>query len=206
MTPGDRRPEATSAEVEGAITALARRPVRIPARAWPGDLEHLDQPGMYSWWVDPAGALALSEGLEHRIDPGRIYAGQTGATKWPSGQAPKTTLAARIGSNHLRGTIYGSTFRLTLASVLRDPLDLVISTPGHLDHDSERSLSGWIGDHLEVAVYPFPMRDALSDLEHRVLLFLDPALNLDGMPPTPVRAQLRQLRSLVTSYRGGTRF
>jgi hypothetical protein len=59
------------------------------------------------------------------VRPGRIYAGQAGATKWPSGKVGKATLGSRIGGNHLRGSISASTFRSTLASALADPLKLV---------------------------------------------------------------------------------
>ena len=39
-----------------------------------------------------------------------------------------------------------------------------------------------MGVHLEVAVLPLDDRDLLGHLERRVLLKLDPPLNLDGMP------------------------
>ena len=41
---------------------------------------------------------------------------------------------------------------------------------------------------------PFPDRDRLAEVEQAVLQSIDPPLNLMGMPPTPVRIQLRQLR------------
>lgn len=81
-----RRRRCTSTEVDRALAALDRDAIKLSAREWPGGLGDLDQPGMYSWWVDPAGAHHLSGGLGHAIAPGRIYAGQTGATKWPSGK------------------------------------------------------------------------------------------------------------------------
>jgi hypothetical protein len=37
--------------------------------------------------------------------------------------------------------------------------------------------------------------DTLGRLERAVLTMLDPPLNLQGMPSTPVRHRLRQLRS-----------
>jgi hypothetical protein len=144
------------------------------------------------------GALALSEGLGHEIAPGLIYAGLTGATKWPSGKTGTMTLAKRIGANHLRGRIQGSTFRLTLASVLSEPLGLVALAPKQLDDPSERRLSEWISNHLQVAVHPFPAPDALADLEHSVLAILDPPLNLDGMPATRVRTAVSRLRSTLS--------
>lgn len=73
------------------------------ASDWPGDLKAAEQPGLYSWWVDESGAKMLSDGLGCTVAAGRIYAGQTGATKWPSGKAGTMTLAKRIGRNHLNG-------------------------------------------------------------------------------------------------------
>jgi hypothetical protein len=58
-----------------------------------------------------------------------------------------------------------------------------------------RRLSAWMREHLSVAVYPYPNRDALADLEDRVLEVLDPPLNLEGMPPSTLRARLSALRS-----------
>jgi hypothetical protein len=145
--------------------------------------------------VDKRGAADLSEGLGQVVLPGRICAGQTGATKWPSGTAGKATLASRIGANHLRGNIRGSTFRLTLASCLIGTLALVPTGRRRLDSPSERRLSAWIRDHLEIAVLPLGDRDRLGDLEHRVLLELDPPLNLDGMPMNPLRFELSRRRA-----------
>ncbi len=167
--------------------------MRIAARDWPVGLRDIDRAGLYAWWVDARGARDLSLGLGHRVKPGRIYAGQTGATKWPSGKTGRATLRSRIGGNHLNGRIRGSTFRLTLASALSGPLGL-ISESRKLSNASERRLSNWMRDHLQVAVHPFPDRDALGDLEDHVLAKLDPPLNLDGMRATPLREALSRKR------------
>ena len=196
-----RRQLATNAEVGAALDALERRPRRVPARSWPGDLAGLAVPGLYSWWVDEVGADDLGHGLGHTSSPVWIYAGLTGATKWPSGVTGKATLQSRIGNNHLRGRIRGSTFRLTLAAALQRSLNLRPIGPKTLTADSERRLSAWIADHLEVAVFPYRDADALADLEHRVLRELDPPLNLDGMEPTPLRTTLRGLRGAFPAWR-----
>jgi hypothetical protein len=190
-----RRRSCTRTEVKHALRALDVGPTRLAARNWPGELANLSQPGLYSWWVDRSGAADLSAGLGHHVAAGRIYAGQTGATKWPSGAIGKATLAGRIGSNHLRGRIRGSTFRLTLAACLTTPLGLNRVDSKHLDKESEQRLSTWMRKHLEVAVLPFPQRDPLADLEHHVLAKLDPPLNLDGMAVTPLRRTLARLRA-----------
>ncbi len=192
-----RRQGATDAEVEAALQALDGLPQRERASTWPADPRGLDSPGLYSWWVDGVGAADLSNGLGHTVNAGRIYAGLTGATKWPSGTTGKATLRSRIRSQHIGGRIRGSTFRLTLAAALRDTLDLTVTGPKALSPESERRLSAWIANHLEVAVHPFPDPDALADLEHRVLARLDPPLNLDGVQPTPIRLRLAQLRAAL---------
>jgi hypothetical protein len=153
---------------------------------------------LYSWCVDEGGAAELRSGLGHQLREGRIYAGQTGATKWPSGRVGSMTLRQRLGGNHLGGTIRGSTFRRTLAACLREPIGLTIAAPGKLVRESEVELSAWMRRHLHVAVHPFANRDALGALEHRVLAALDPLLNLEGMPSTAVRQRVSELRRVLT--------
>ena len=77
-------------DVSSAIADLDRSPVLIAAADWPADLTCLDRPGLYGWWVDDSGARDLSRGLGLQLASGRIYAGQAGATRWPSGR-PATT-------------------------------------------------------------------------------------------------------------------
>ncbi|MGH2910690.1 MAG: DUF6884 domain-containing protein, partial [Solirubrobacteraceae bacterium] len=186
---------STTDEFKAAVRALDGAPTRVPARHWPHGLANLDRPGLYSWWVDEDGAEHLSEGLSHLVPPGRIYAGQTGATRWPSGSAGEATLASRIGAQHLRGRIRASTIRLTLAACLLEPLSLIRTAPRRLAPPSENRLSAWMRDHLEVAVLPIADRDVLGDLEHRVLLHLDPPLNLDAMPANQLRFELSRRRA-----------
>jgi len=192
----DRQQHANEDEVAAAIRDLDEVPHIVHAARWPDDLSDLDIPGLYSWWVDRAGAANLSAGLGTQITEGRIYAGLTGATKWPSGSTGKNTLRKRVGGSHIRGRIRGSTFRLTLASVLREQLGLIPTGPKLLAPRSEKALTQWIRDHLSVAVHRFPA-DPLADLEHQVLVRLDPPLNLDGMPPNPLRMHLRELRHVL---------
>jgi hypothetical protein len=189
------RQSASADEVRDALADLDHTPVRVTASAWPGSFQHLDCAGLYSWWVDDHGAQELATGLGHQLLPGRVYAGQTGATKWPSGRRGKATLARRIGGNHLRGRIRGSTFRFTLAAMLVIPLELKRAGPRLLTAESERALTQWMINHLSVAVYRFSNRDALSDLEIRLLAALDPPLNLEGMPSTATRVRLAVLRT-----------
>ena len=190
----------TQEKFEEAARCLADETAPLPVCDWPGELSGLDQCGLYSWWVDSAGAQHLSTGLEHEVAAGLIYAGQAGATKRPSGRRSEETLASRIGGNHIRGRVRGSTLRLTLAASLLRHLDLEIVGPKKLAPDSEHRLTEWIQDHLAVAVFPHPDRDDLGCLEKAVLGRLDPPLNLDGRrPPSPLRQHLSEQRAEIAT-------
>ena len=198
-------------DVVAALEVLDARPKIVPAPEWPGELQGIREAGLYSWWVDEAGASDIAEGLGVPITPGRIYAGQAGATRWPSGTLSTATLDGRIRSQHLGGNIYGSTFRLTLASCLATPLELESEGRKRLAPGGEQLISSWIQQHLSVAVHPNSDRDALENLEHRVLGKLDPPLNLRGMDPSPIRVRLQECRRVLlapgsyASHRSDTR-
>jgi len=194
----ERRKAATEAELAAALEHLAESPDRISAKDWPAHFAGIDGPGMYSWWVDERGGVDLTEGLGEPITQGRIYAGLTGATKWPSGKVGSATLRSRIGSNHLGGRIRSSTFRLTLAASLLNTLELQLDGPKRLSKDSEARLTAWMRGHLSVAVFVFPKADVLADLENEVLSVLDPPLNLAGLPRTSTRAKLTELRAALS--------
>jgi hypothetical protein len=198
-----RRRQATAGEVEAALRDLDAEPQSVAAATWPADLPDLDVPGLYSWWVNADGARDLSAGLGAPIAAGRIYAGLTGATKWPSGRSGKNTLRKRIRAHHIGGRVRGSTFRLTLAAVLRSSLGLGVLGPTLLAPEAEADLSRWIKRHLAVAVHRFPDPDPLADLERRV----SPAStrrSLEGMPPTPLRARLGRQREAIARAPGVT--
>lgn len=48
------------------------------ATEWPAELLGLDQPGLYSWWVDPEGAIDLSAEIGAEVREGRIYEAKPG--------------------------------------------------------------------------------------------------------------------------------
>ena len=143
----------------------------------------LQTPGLYSWWVDDAGAKQLTEGLKHSIEPGLIYAGLAGATKWPSGKTSTNTLWSRIASMHLGANRELSTLRKTLAAILVE-----------LD---EARLTAWMHDHLKVVACPCADADTLGKLEQETLAQIDPPLNLRGMADSPQRGRLTQLRKIL---------
>lgn len=146
----------------------------------------LKVPGLYSWWVDAAGADDLSAGLGLPLGPGLIYAGLAGATRWPSGRRSSNTLWSRISGMHLGGRHEFSTFRRTLGSIL--------ANARQQQTIDEAGLTTWMNEHLKVIAVPFDDADTLGQLEEDVLSRLDPPLNLQGMPQTPTRRRLKELR------------
>ena len=171
----------------------------MPAGEWPAGAEGLDRPGLFGFWVDEAGAADLARGLDLPFEAGRIYVGQAGATKWPSGRAGTESLGDRVGRIHLAGKVRGSVLRLTLASILLDQLDLVVQAAMLLQASSEQALGEWMRAHLLVAVHPHDDRDSLAGLEQAVVQRLDPPLNLETyLPATSVRQSAASLRKRIS--------
>lgn len=160
--------------IDRATAATEMSAANVPAR-----------PGLYSWFVDVAGAIDLSRGLGHEIAPGLVYVGQTGATKWPTGITSAATLQSRIRRQHLAGRRTDSTLRRTFGAIL----DSAYGRPVE-----RRELTSWMAAHLSVAFRAADDADSLGDLERQVVQALDPPLNLDHTSPTPVRVALRKLR------------
>ena len=121
-----------------ALDDLDASPALVPASEWPAGAEGLDRPGLFGFWVDEAGAAQLARGLDLPFEAGRIYVGQAGATRWPSGRVNADTLGDRVGRTHLAGKVRGSALRLTLASILLDQLDLMVQAAMLLQASSEQ--------------------------------------------------------------------
>jgi hypothetical protein len=190
-SPGPRSPARPGGAVEGSASDLTRvlsdrSRALSPQELRAGGHHDLMVPGLYSWWVDDQGAADLSRGLGLPVPGGLIYAGQAGATRWPSGKRTQGTLWGRITGMHLGGAAEFSTFRRTLAAILRPVLGL--------DTEDDPKLSAWISTHLGVNAVPVPDPDRLAETETAVLDLLDPPLNLRGRPPTAIRARLAELR------------
>jgi hypothetical protein len=178
-------------EADTCVAALLDQDLAVtPAYFLTQDAAALRVPGLYSWWVDEEGAEDLSRDAEVAIEPGLLYAGLAGATRLPSGKRSAGTLWSRIAEMHLGGHHESSSFRRSLGALLSSPSggDSVVS---------ENSLTAWMHAHLRVVAVPHEDGDALGAMETVVLTALDPPLNLQGMPSTPLRRSLKQLRRRV---------
>ena len=187
--PGDAI-EASASELARVLSDRSR--ALSPQELRAGGHHDLMVPGLYSWWVDDQGAADLSRGLGLPVPGGLIYAGQAGAARWPSGQRTQGTLWGRITGMHLGGAAEFSTFRRTLAAILRPVLGL--------DTEDDPKLSAWISTRLGVNPVPVPDPDRLAEIETAVLDLLDPPLNLRGRPPSAIRARQAELRGGRTAH------
>ena len=185
-------------DVAEALRALRRKPgvLSVP-ELWATLVD--DPPGLYAWWVDQGGAQELTDGSGVAIAEGVLYAGQGGATQFPSGHKRKTGLRNRIVHMHLGNNVNFSTFRLSLAAVLGHLLELEVVAARSLHPASESTLSDWMSKHLSVAVHPVCDRDTLGRIEQAVLKRLDPPFNLSQMSRTKLRSRLSSLRTVITN-------
>ena len=180
-TPGALPTELAAPDVSGL---LDERSAVTPDAFLSAGRRASDQPGLYSWWVDPEGADTLSAGLGHMVAPGLVYAGRAGGLG-PTGRLSTNTLWGRIATMHLGENREFSTFRLTLAAVLIEAGEPV---------QDETALTAWVRRHLRVAALPLPA-DSVFAAEQRLLERADPPLNLRDVARTPLRQRLTQLRS-----------
>jgi hypothetical protein len=190
---GPAGPEPQAADVPDVGPLLEESTAEPPARFLSDGRAAAAQPGLYSWWVDQAGAHDLSAGLGHRVAPGLVYAGRAGGVR-SNGKASANTLWGRVGEMHLGGSRQFSTFRLTLAAALSPHDGPVID---------EAAVTAWMHQHLRVAVLALPP-EAVSAGEEELLRLADPPLNLRDVPATELRRSLSRRRSAVTAASKGT--
>jgi hypothetical protein len=180
-----------------ALHTLARS-LRVPASQWPGALDGLDQPGLYAWWVDAAGAQELSLGLGMSLPEGLLYVGRAGAASTVNSVGSAATLRSRIGKNHLAGKVSRSTLRRSLAAMLLGPVALALAGPKRLQKESEVRLGAWMQAHLLISVWGTTTGAQLAETEKKVVQELEPPLNLDHIPIDALRRRIRGLRAIVT--------
>ena len=192
----DGTPLHLSPGASDLVCELTNREQAVEPTRFPVDPAAANRPGMYSWWGDDEACAVLGSAVGMQL-PHLFYVGQAGATRWPSGAKSAATLASRIGTQHIRGNARSSTFRLTISSLLIEPLSLVTASGGKLDPASNLRTSAWIAEHLRILIAPFDDRDTLGRLEEEVVAHLDPPLNLDHCQPSKARARITERRRAI---------
>jgi hypothetical protein len=146
-------------------------------------------PGLYGWFVDPAGARDLNRSLKLPVRAGLIFVGQVGGSSWQALADPVLNLRDHVERIQLHGRVRASTFRMTLATVLRDHLRMTSL--------EDPVLTSWMLEHLSVSAWPSESFGALRELEQVVVGELDPPLNVDHLPASEYRTRLSQMRSAL---------
>lgn len=156
----------------------------------PADLDIVpSSAGLYGWSVDPIGARELNRCLRLPIRAGLLFVGQVGVPTARLASDPVLTLREHLDGVQLNGRARASTFRMTLATVLRQHLQL-----SSLD---DPRLTEWMREHLLVTVWSVDDVSTLADLERRVVADLRAPLNLEQAPSAAYRERLSEMRGAL---------
>lgn len=169
-------------EVRDAVRFLAHRPHAVS----PSRLDLVQEvSGVFAWHVDAEGAAELDRSVQLPIGEGVLHVGHAGAL----GRSPDTvaTLRQLIQDVQLGGRSRTSTFRSSLAAILREPLQMRTW--------DDPVLTRWMERHLTVVTWPVADRSSILALAHRVVAALEPPLNVDHLRSAAMRQRLGQLRS-----------
>ncbi len=133
------------------------------------------EPGLYAWWTVPGSIPDVPRSPHPTVpDLDLFYVGIS-----PSNAKSSQNLRKRVAGNHIKGNTGGSTFRLTLASLLFEAKGWqpVITDRPLLTPEDNKALTAWQHEHLRLtwATHPEPWV-----IEHDVIARLQPPLNLAG--------------------------
>lgn len=161
------------ASIDKVLTQLTSLPKSLQEATGTNGLPR--EPGLYAWWTLP-GCIPDVPHCPHPTSANLdlFYVGIS-----PSSTTSSQNLRKRVVGNHIRGNTGGSTFRLTLASLLFEKVawrPLMTDRPVLPPADNQ-ALTEWQHKHLRLtwAVHPEPWT-----IEHQVIERLRPPLNLAG--------------------------
>jgi hypothetical protein len=159
--------------IEEVITKLTSIPKSLEEATSPSGLPR--EPGLYAWWTVPGSIPDVPRCPHPRVpDLDLFYVGIS-----PSSAKSSQNLRKRVAGNHIKGNTGGSTFRLTLASLLFETMawQPVMTDRPVLARDDNTALTAWQHEHLRLtwAVHPEPWT-----IEHEMIDHLRPPLNLAG--------------------------
>ena len=176
-----------TSSIDEVITQLTSIPKSLKeatgANGLPGE------PGLYAWWTVP-GSIPDVPPCRHPTLPNLdlFYVGIS-----PSSTKSSQNLRKRVAGTHITGNTGGSTFRLTLASLLFETMawQPVMTDRPLLTRDDNRALTEWQHEHLRLtwATHPEPWA-----IEHEVIAQLQPPLNLAGNRAHPFAATVSAAR------------
>ncbi len=163
-----------------AVSEVLQSPELLPAA-----------PGFYGWW-SRRGAVGPVPHIPHPLDEevSLLYVGIS-----PARETSAQTLRSRVVRNHLNGTVGSSTFRLVLAALLIDALDLhpfVRGAKVALSAADNGRLSAWQREHLLLTSCA---RERPWEIEGEVIAQLTPPLNSTGNAAHAFYSAVRAVRA-----------
>ena len=176
-----------TSSIDEVITQLTSIPKSLKEATGASGLPR--NPGLYAWWT-VRGSIPDVPHCPHPELPnlGLFYVGIS-----PSSAKSSQNLRKRVAGNHIKGNTGGSTFRLTLASLLFETMawQPVMTDRPLLTRDDNRALTEWQHEHLRLtwATHPEPWA-----IEHEVIAQLQPPLNLAGNRAHPLAATVSAAR------------
>lgn len=179
------------------VEALRGNPVDLVTARKPATDGGLPpEAGFYAWWTKRESIPGVPTN-PHPSTPSLdlFYVGIA-----PVGPTSSSNLRSRVIGNHMSGNTGSSTFRLTLAALLLDALDLHPRRAAKkvvLAADENASLSRWQEEHLSLTwcVSPDPW-----DGEDDVIELMAPPLNLAGNSRHPFHPTLTAARSSFRTH------
>ena len=178
-------------DAAAVATELASSVVEIGVARGDPDLGGIPAaPGFYAWWAVDGAIHEVPLGSSPRGgEIGPFYVGIA-----PARASSSQSIRSRVIGNHLSGNLGSSTFRLTLAALLRETLGFQPERRGTkvvLPPDQNAALSAWQTTNLRVSwcVVTEPWL-----LEPGVIEVMKPPLNLAANGDHPFRVTLSEAR------------
>lgn len=169
------------------IESLLTKPIPLDeATASPGLPR---DPGFYAWWTEPGSIPGVPRSPRPGVEEVDLF--YVGIS--PSRETSRQSIRKRVIGNHIRGNTGGSTFRLTLASLLFEQRGWAPVMRGRplLTTADNKELTDWQRQNLRLtwAVQARPW-----EVERAVIEALAPPLNLAHNRSHPFAATLTRAR------------
>lgn len=162
--------------------------------------EHQITHGLYGWWFDPSLPDVPRGGCYEFDGKHLLYIGIAPPKDRPTRQGSAAPIKRRLWRNHLRGAVRTSTLRLSLASLLRDQLDLEFYRDARdrvrMEKEHEERLTAWIDEHAAISLAQHDSPWQLEEVLVRNGPPLPLNLSMSGHPFKPTLSALRMALGL----------